>query len=314
MSPTSDFGILIDTHNVVNYILKFRCQDVAQKGISGGPAYSFDTNSVIGIQTKASDYNIGATRDNVLVMPISRILIGLKYYVPEIVNKILAEHTESVLSDPYFRAILTYHDRDSKVKNMFKIEDALQGKSKPFNTLLSVDEGKPISFDKAISELEENNEQSMVIFGGGGAGKTFMFLRETAKMKNTPYDSKDFRYFAFVPLNALDFKTEFPIENYFDEKIFLSKNLQWKEFFIRYNSNNLLILFDGFNELPIEKRGIVAEEINNLPNKINCLFLHDMKIHWQIISIMIEQRSYVNWIHKKSLSILHLGYIRVIFL
>jgi len=271
ISLTSDIGTLISQHNEnENSTLKIRCQDAVQRGISGGGVYSFDTESVIGIQIKATNNDTGANKDNVLVMPMGRILIALKNEIPEIAEIIIAEHTKSVSipSDPYFRAIQTYHDQNSKVKNMFKIEDALQGKSKPFNTLLSVDEGKPVSFDKAITEIEEN-KHNMVIFGAGGAGKTFMLLRETAKMKNTPFDSKDFRYFVFIPLNSLDLTTESPIKSYIKEKIFLDLPYM-DDFFKRYESNNLLILFDGFNELPIEKRDIVADEINDLPDKINC--------------------------------------------
>lgn len=99
-----------------------------------------------------------------------------------------------------------------------------------------------------------------------------MLLRETDKMRLASPSAEDFRYFVFIPLNVLDFETDSkkvsPIKNQL-KNIFI--NLPWEEYFNRNSSKNLLIMLDGFNELPIVRRNIVAKEIiYNLPDTINC--------------------------------------------
>lgn len=157
---------------------------------------------------------------------------------------------------------LNHHNRQFMHKKISSFDEDKHSKKKSgiYLTRLTI-KGEEKNLTDVIGGLSSND--LLLIYGGGGAGKTFMLQREIVVMLN----DKTFPHVLYLPLNELDFSMNQSIGDYIANKIF--GNLDWKTHYLLDN-NEIFFIFDGFNEIPVKNRHRYVDEISTFNLNFNC--------------------------------------------
>ena len=170
-----------------------------------------------------------------------------------------------IANDVFFKRLCEYH-KNNTIRPM--IDEEGFGETKQFTTTLDI-AGEPISFEEALSLLNPKGVNTLLIYGKGGAGKTFMLLNQVL-LYNEPDKA---RHLVYLPLNELTLPQQktntdyLTITDYLNDTVF--RKLDWEKHYSNPD-NELLFFFDGFNEVPVERRPLYAKEIKKLSTDLNC--------------------------------------------
>jgi len=171
-----------------------------------------------------------------------------------------------VQSDKFYDAISQYYIKNNTFTSIFKDESV--GHNPTFETVLEID-GKPVSLKNALNDLKKG-QNTLLIYGDGGAGKTFILLKTVNSLHTTKNSA---RHILYIPLNELKYeKDDINKENYLEKylKASIFDDLNWKQHYSIQSNIELLLFLDGFNETPVEKRHALAKEIKKLSSELNC--------------------------------------------
>ena len=134
-----------------------------------------------------------------------------------------------------------------------------------------------ITLQKAIEQLTDT-ENVLLIYGVGGAGKTFMISHNLMYLQEAFEKS----HVLYVPLNELVYLEKTTDESALDTynvqngfiKAFLNvrvfSDLDWETRYALRSKTELILFLDGFNEVPVHRRNVLAAEVKHLSKTLKC--------------------------------------------
>ena len=173
-------------------------------------------------------------------------------------NELIYDHAQF---DKFNLAISQY----SQVNKIGFVYANVAGDSPIFETKLELN-GNDVTLQDAIDGLNKENN-ILLIYGVGGSGKSFM-IAQYLKRLQMPISISNC-HVLYIPLNELDYSTtqNENIERYISKNVFC--NLDWKEKYSNHNSFELILLLDGFNEVPVTERESLSTEIKEYSKNLN---------------------------------------------
>jgi WD40 repeat protein len=168
-------------------------------------------------------------------------------------------------TEEIFLSHLSEYHKNNTIRPKLDAEIALKDESHKFVTMLDIN-GESLTFNSAISCLNLEQGNVLLIYGQGGAGKTFMLLNQVQNEMNL-LNSSQRKHFVYVPLNELNLNDDLPISRYLNKYVF--QELNWASYYAR-GGEEILFFLDGFNEIPPQNRKHIAIEILNYSNLLNC--------------------------------------------
>jgi len=288
-------------------MLKVRCADAAQRGISGAAVYCQRTLGAIGIQTKASIYFRGALRDSILAFPMNSIIAALQEEVPDVVahlreaNAVMSKSRKAAPTeeerqanedwDNYWEKLIQQtneplrwfkKDGNITIASMFLPEQQLRWKNKRVKSTSEYEDPDKYQYancrDKLLQEicdLKKGSEKRCIcVVAESGVGLTTLATVLCGRLAEMQRRVLHVKLEAFKDVNDMD------VEDVI-KKLFVSPNnrgLRRFHAFPTADTRPLVLVFDGFNRLKPDACIAFFEKLNvfleNEQNTIALLFLN----------------------------------------